>query len=102
VGEWKSKLDFNPIYTFKVNEPVIGTYQGARTVDKITSVLHGITINDTRYDFYGCGSLDKQLADIEAGTLVKILYTGKKSATVQIGNKPVKKDVHNYIVYTQE
>jgi hypothetical protein len=99
---WKSKLEFNPIMKLAPNTPVEGIFKGSRKVEKIDSLLHSIDIEGITYDLYGCGSLDAQLKDVPTETRVKILYAGKKMATVQIGNKPTKKEVHNYVVYTQE
>lgn len=98
---WKSKLDFNPIKKLAEGESIEGVFQGTRKVEKIQSLLHTVAIADgTIYDLYGCGSLDAQLKDMPVDTRVKILYAGKKLATVQIGGKAIKKDVHNYVVYT--
>lgn len=103
TGEWESKLDFNPIYEFEKGQVAIGVYQGTRVVEKINSKLHAITIDEIDYDIYGCGSLDKQLEDIAIGTEVKILYSGKKLATVDLGNGSTKRtEVHNFTVYTKK
>lgn len=98
---WKSKLNFSPIMKIEAGQAIEGVYGGSRRVEKISSLLHKIEVAGISYDIYGCGSLDAQLKDIDEGTKVKILYSGKKSATVQIGGKAVKKDVHNYVVYTE-
>jgi len=109
---WKSRLEFNPILTMAINEPIIGIYRGTRRVEKIDSLLHTVEIEGTVFDLYGCGSLDAQLAKeddnedivqaLEIDTKVKILYAGKKMATVEINGKPTKKEVHNYVVYTEQ
>ena len=109
---WKSKLEFNPILALTINEPIIGIYRGTRKVEKINSLLHTVEMDGTLFDIYGCGSLDAQLAkEDENGVIVqatepdikvKILYAGKKMATVDIGGRDMKKEVHNYVVYTEE
>ena len=99
---WKSKLDFNPIFTLQKGESCIGLFTGTREVAKISSKLHSITIDEIDYDMYGCGSLDKQLSDIAPGTEIKILYSGKKSAKIDVNGVIVPKEVHNYTVFTKE
>jgi len=102
MSDWKSKLDFNPIFSLAKGESCIGLFTGTREVAKISSKLHSITINEIDYDMYGCGSLDAQLADVKAGTEVKILYSGKKRANIDINGKITPKEVHNYTVFTKE
>jgi hypothetical protein len=97
---WKSKLEFNPILKMETGKVIEGIYRGSRKVDKIDSVLHTVEVDGIVYDLYGCGSLDAQLKEIAPDSRIKVLYSGKKMATVKIGNKPVKKEVHNYVVYT--
>ena len=99
---WKSKLEFNPILTLKPNEPIEAVFKGSRKVEKINSLLHTVDVAGTIYDLYGCGSLDAQLEGIKAETKVRILYAGKKMANVDINGVAMKKEVHNYVVYTWE
>lgn len=99
---WESKLQFNPIFTIEKGHSVEGIYKGTREVEKIDSLLHTVEIDDVDYDFYGCGSLDYQMIGIDVGAKIKILYSGKKMANISIGDKKLKKEVHQYVVFTEK
>jgi hypothetical protein len=107
ANEWKKKTagEFNPMVNVKekVGQITEGVYKGSKEIEKDgdVSVVHTIIIKGVEHDFWGTGQLNMLLSDVEASTNVRIVYNGLVDAQVKIKGKKVKKQVHNFDVFTK-
>lgn len=107
MGWQKKGFQGNPLFDFdgkKKGTAIEGVYMGARTIESIDSTMHSLKKEDGEIvDFWGAGSLNYRLRDVEKGTKVRITYQGMTEAEVEIPGKrgkvtKVKKMVHQYDV----
>lgn len=102
--DWKQKgIGGNSLVDIKQKKgfSIEGTYKGHRFIESTDSTIHTIETKEGLFDFWGTGQLNSLLSSVEAETEVKIEYEGMKNIEVKIGNKKVKKDVHQFKVYTR-
>jgi len=98
----KKGISGNPLWKPEtVGAAIEGIYRGSRHIEKVDSEMHTIETETGIFDFWGSGLLNFLLKDEQDGAEIRVVYQGMKKATVQIGKKSVKKDCHQYDVFTR-
>ena len=102
MGTWKQQSIGNCI-DIKKNKgtPYVGTYLGSQQIQtKIgPQTIYNIEAEDgAHFGVYGFTNLNRVMANIEEGQIIRITYTGTKNVETKYG----KKDVHQVHVEVYE
>jgi len=104
ANKWTEKTagSFNDMHTFvKKGDELIGKYQGSREAGE--GLVHTFDVSGKMIDTWGKGKLNYLLKGIEKNTLVKIVYMGMaKNVPIKIGKRTVKKDIHDFQLFTSD
>jgi hypothetical protein len=74
---------FTPTWDFDEQGDLVGTFTGTvtRDIKGEDRVLHQFVVDGEEYEAWGAAILNSRLADVDEGTDVKVIKTGKKIPT---------------------
>lgn len=79
-----STADFAPTHDFDINDTLIGTFQGSRSVETKNGdrTIHSFLVEGFgEVDAWGAAIMNSRLDKVAVGTLVKIVKTGRELGT---------------------